>query len=191
MLRISELVCLFLIRSFLGSFVFRHLLESTHHTFGMSLYAIMWVQIWSRAIEPHFFINTHFEKPISFCSNSLVFQNYMLRFWRDCYLILIRSFPGSFGVQAHPRRWYTARLLFCVKNTSHIFWWVKKGSVMPLLRWLKIQKTPEMNDLDCASKSLKSGAPNFEKQKNDSILKILGEKKLFSPQKCQRWAGSL
>ena len=95
----------------------------------------------------------------------------MLRFWRDFYLILIRSFPGSFGVQAHPRRWYTARLLFCVKNISHVFWWVKKDGDVPLLRWLKIQKTPEMNDLDCASKSLKSGAPNFEKQKNESEWK--------------------
>ncbi len=130
-LRFSGEICLFLIRSFPGSFVFRHLLESTHHTIRMSLYAIMWVQIWSRAIiiTSFFLINTHVEKPISFCSNSLVFQNYVLRFWRDFYLILIRSFPGSFGVQAHPGRWYTAPLRFFWK-IYHMFFDGLKRMVM-------------------------------------------------------------
>ena len=32
-------------------------------------------------------------------------------------------------------------------------------------------KTPEMNELESDKQNLKSGAPNFEKQKNDSVFK--------------------
>ena len=41
-------------------------------------------------------------------------------------------------------------------------------------------KTPEMNELESDKQNLKSGAPNFEKQKNESSLIGNRGKKLFS-----------
>ena len=42
----------------------------------------------------------------------------------------------------------------------------------PVQRWVRTQKTPEMNELDIDKKSLKLWADNFEKEKNESIFKI-------------------
>ena len=52
------------------------------------------------------------------------------------------------------------------------FYFFRNGHMYPLLRWARTRFCPEMNELEPDKKNLKRGAPNFEKQKNESILKF-------------------
>ena len=87
---------------------FWHFVQFQLHNIQLhiSLSDLRWSHIWDFWSKKSTKKYSALALPTSSCSNFFVFQSYVLRFWQHICLLLIHSFPGSFGVRAHLRRRY-------------------------------------------------------------------------------------
>ena len=171
---------------FLFSIFVMYLLIPEENLTGSSKVTV-WHLVEDLMVRPQ--IGTHYHNICEihrFCKMLELFclEIFEVALWR---IILSRSenaISGVFSVVMEPRVRPTPHFrynyVFFLFNYIY-FENFRIGGGYPLQRCARTQKTPEMNELECGSNSLKTWAPNFEKQKSYSVL---GSQVFFAKKTC-------